>query len=221
MSLITDLINLVLHLDAYLGTIIQALGSFTYLALFLVIFVETGFVVLPFLPGDSLLFICGTLASGGTLNIFILFITFVLAAILGDTLNYSVGRYLGPRLFRDEGRFLKKEYLDETHAFFQRYGGAAVFLSRFVPFVRSFAPFVAGLGSMSYGRFVAYNVMGGTAWVSLFLLGGYFFGGLPVVRENLSLIIIAVIVISLVPPGLKAKQVLLRRRRNSRVEKRE
>jgi membrane-associated protein len=202
MELIWNLIDIFLNLDKYLSVVIQDYGAMTYLLLFAVIFMETGLVVTPFLPGDSLLFAAGTFASpalGSPLNIGLLFLLLAGAAILGDTVNYWVGHFIGPRAFSGDVRFLKKEYLDRTHAFFEKHGGKTIILARFVPIIRTFAPFVAGVGEMSYGRFISYNVVGGLVWVALFCLGGYFFGNLPFVKENFSFVVIAIILISLAP----------------------
>jgi membrane-associated protein len=202
MQLIKDLIDLFLHLDKYLSTVIQTYGFWTYLLLFVVIFMETGFVVTPFLPGDSLLFAAGTFASpglGSSLNIFLLWFLMCTAAILGDTVNYWIGHFIGPRAFSGEVRFLKKEYIDRTHEFFEKYGGKTIVIARFVPIVRTFAPFVAGVGEMGYGRFIFYNVIGGVVWVTLFTFGGYFFGNLPFVKNNFSFVVIAIILISVMP----------------------
>jgi membrane-associated protein len=163
---------------------------------------ETGLVVFPFLPGDSLLFAAGTFASpalGSPLNIVVLWILLCAAAILGDTVNYWIGHFIGPRAFSGEFRFLKKEYLDRTHEFYKRHGGKTIVLARFIPIIRTFAPFVAGIGEMSYGRFLSYNLSGGILWVTIFTLGGYFFGNLPFVKENFSVVVIAIIVISVMP----------------------
>ena len=202
MEVITYLIDLFLHLDKYLSEIIQNYGALTYALLFVVIFMETGLVVTPFLPGDSLLFAAGTFASpalGSSLNIGILWVLLAAAAILGDTANYWIGHYIGPRAFSGEVRFLKKEYLDRTHAFYEKHGGKTIILARFVPIVRTFAPFVAGVGAMTYKHFISYNVIGGLLWVTIFTLGGYFFGNLPFVKDNFSLVVIAIIVISVLP----------------------
>jgi membrane-associated protein len=202
MTLLQTLIDIFLHLDEHLGAVIQQYGVWTYALLFMVIFMETGFVVTPFLPGDSLLFAAGTFASpalGSVLNIWVLFVLLSAAAILGDTVNYWIGHYIGPRAFSGEVRFLKKEYIDRTHAFYEKHGGKTIILARFVPIVRTFAPFVAGVGSMTYKHFISYNVIGGILWVAIFLFGGYFFGSLPLVKENFSLVVIAIILISVMP----------------------
>lgn len=202
MDIISSLIDLILHLDKHLSVIIQNYGTWTYLILFAIIFMETGLVVTPFLPGDSLLFAAGTFASpalGSALNIFILWVLLVAAAIIGDTVNYWIGHYIGWRAFSGEIRFLKKDYLDRTHEFYEKHGGKTIILARFVPIVRTFAPFVAGVGEMSYGRFLTYNVVGGFLWVSIFTLGGYFFGNLRFVKENFSLVVVAIIIISVLP----------------------
>jgi len=202
MDIISSLVDLILHLDKHLSVIIQNYGTWTYLILFAIIFMETGLVVTPFLPGDSLLFAAGTFASpalGSALNIFILWMLLVAAAIIGDTVNYWIGHYIGPRAFSGEIRFLKKDYLDRTHEFYEKHGGKTIILARFVPIVRTFAPFVAGVGEMSYGRFLTYNVVGGFLWVSIFTLGGYFFGNLTFVQENFTLVVVAIIIISVLP----------------------
>ena len=202
MEFISYLIDLFLHLDKHLSQIIQNYGVWTYLLLFLVIFMETGFVVTPFLPGDSLLFAAGTFASpalGSSLNIFLLWALLCTAAILGDTVNYWIGHFVGPKAFTGEVRFLKVEYLDRTHEFYEKHGGKTIIIARFIPIIRTFAPFVAGIGAMNYGRFITYNVVGGVAWVTIFTFGGYYFGNLPFVKENFSLVVIAIIFISVVP----------------------
>lgn len=202
MDIFNYFIDLILHLDKHLSTIIQTYGIWTYLILFLIIFMETGFVITPFLPGDSLLFAAGTFASpalGSPLRIGVLWLLLCGAAILGDTINYWIGNYVGPRAFSGEVRFLKKEYLDRTHEFYEKHGGKTIIIARFIPIIRTFAPFVAGIGSMSYGRFISYNIVGGVLWVTLFLFGGYFFGNLPFVQDNFSLVVIAIIVISVLP----------------------
>lgn len=199
MQIISYIIDLILHLDEHLNTIIQSFGIWTYLILFLIIFMETGLVITPFLPGDSLIFAAGTLASLGSLNIVVLFVTLCAAAILGDTVNYWIGHYIGPRAFSGNTRFLKKEYLDKTHSFYEKHGGKTIILARFIPIIRTFAPFVAGIGAMTYPKFIVYNVIGGVAWVALFLFGGYFFGNLPFVRNNFAVVIVAIVFISILP----------------------
>src|SRR5512143_1149304 len=170
MMLVKTLVDLFLHLDVHLSAIITQYGAWTYGLLFVVIFIETGLVVTPFLPGDSLLFAAGSLAAIGSFNVWGLYALLALAAILGDTANYWIGHYMGPRVFRENVRFLKREYLDRTHAFYQKHGGKPIFLARFLPIIRTFAPFVAGVGSMSYGYFITYNVVGGLVWTALFIL---------------------------------------------------
>lgn len=198
MDILKNVIDLFLHLDEYLAKIISDYGSWTYGILFAVIFVETGLVIMPFLPGDSLLFAAGTFAAlPGGLNIWFLLILLMVAAILGDSVNYSIGHYLGERAYNI--KWIKKEYLDKTHAFFEKHGGKAIFLARFVPIVRTFAPFVAGIGKMSYGYFITYNIVGGISWVLIFTLLGYFFGNLEFVKKNFELVIIVIILISVLP----------------------
>jgi membrane-associated protein len=186
-----------LHLDEYLARIILDYGTWTYAILFFVIFMETGFVVTPFLPGDSLLFAAGTFAALGSLNVWAIAGLLFIAAVLGDAANYTIGHYLGERAYNI--KWIKKEYLDKTHAFFEKHGGKAIFLARFVPIVRTFAPFVAGIGKMTYGYFATYNIVGGAVWVTLFTLLGYFFGNLEFVKKNFELVIVAIILISVVP----------------------
>lgn len=192
-------INLILHLDKYLDLIIRSVGLWTYFILFVVIFIETGLVVTPFLPGDSLLFAAGAFAALGSLNMAALFVILSLAAVLGDTANYWIGHYIGDRAFTTKSRFFKREYLERTQAFYEKYGGKTIFLARFVPIIRTFAPFVAGVGKMRYGYFISYNVFGGILWTGLFIFAGYFFGNVPFVRNNFSLVVIAIVLISVVP----------------------
>jgi membrane-associated protein len=201
MAQIKYLIDLFLHLNVYLANIINQYGGWTYAILFLVIFMETGFVVTPFLPGDSLLFAAGAFAAIGSLNIYFLLGMLIVAAILGDTVNYSIGHYLGDRAYNI--KWLKKEYFDKTHAFFEKHGGKTIFLARFVPIVRTFAPFVAGIGRMSYSYFITYNFIGGISWVLLFTLAGFFFGNIPFVQKNFEFVIIAIILVSIVPMGIE------------------
>ncbi|MGW8249032.1 MAG: DedA family protein [Anaerolineales bacterium] len=199
MELISNFIDLVIHLDKHLSVLIQNYGIWTYLLLFGIIFMETGLVITPFLPGDSLLFAAGTMAGLGALNVWVLFFLLSTAAILGDSVNYWIGHKIGPRAFSGNVRFLKKQYLDRTHEFYEKHGGKTIILARFVPIVRTFAPFVAGVGAMTYGRFLLYNVIGGVAWVGLFTFLGYFFGNLPFVRNNFSFVVVAIIIISVIP----------------------
>lgn len=193
-------VDFVLHMDHYLAQIIGATHYWTYLILFAVIFIETGVVILPFLPGDSLLFMAGALAaSTGALNPFLLWVLMAGAAFLGDTANYWIGHKVGPAAFSGKIRWLKMEYLEKTQAFYEKHGGKTIFLARFVPIVRTFAPFVAGVGKMRYGYFLSYNVFGGIIWTGLFIFGGYFFGNLAFVKNNFSLVVIAIIIISVLP----------------------
>jgi membrane-associated protein len=202
MDTLKFLLDLFLHLDTYLAQIIADYGTWTYAILFFVIFMETGFVVTPFLPGDSLLFAAGTFAAlDSGLNIVVLLVLLMVAAVLGDTVNYWIGHYLGDRAYNI--KWIKREYLDKTHAFFEKHGGKTIFLARFVPIVRTFAPFVAGIGRMSYGFFFRWNIIGGITWVVLFTLAGYFFGNIPFVKENFEFVIVAIILISVIPIGIE------------------
>ena len=200
MEFVRFLIDFVLHLDEYLNVLISSYGSWTYGILFFVIFMETGFVVTPFLPGDSLLFAAGSFAALGSLNPVLLFLLLASAAVIGDTINYSIGAYIGPRAFSGDIKFLKQEHLDRTHEFYEKHGGKTIILARFIPIIRTFAPFVAGVGSMTYSHFILYNVVGGVTWVAIFIFGGYFFGNLPFVRQHFELVIVTIIFISLLPP---------------------
>ena len=208
MEVVSFFIDLFLHLDEHLASVIAQYGSWTYGILFAVIFVETGLVIMPILPGDSLLFAAGTFAAlPDGLNIWYLLILLMVAAILGDTVNYSIGHYLGERAYNI--KWIKKEYFDKTHAFFEKHGGKAIFLARFVPIVRTFAPFVAGIGKMTYGYFITYNFVGGIVWVLLFTFAGYFFGNIPFMKENFEYVIIAIILVSVLPmvyEGWKARR---------------
>ncbi len=199
MDLVLYLFDLFLHLDKHLYTLVTEYGTWSYLILFTVIFCETGLVITPFLPGDSLLFAAGAIAALGALRVEWLIALLIVAAIAGDTLNYAVGHFIGPRALTSNNRFLKKEYMDRTQRFYEKHGGKTIILARFVPIVRTFAPFLAGVGIMSYSRFVVYNVVGGVVWVVLFTLAGYFFGNLAFVEKNFSLVILAIIFLSLVP----------------------
>jgi membrane-associated protein len=206
MELVHWFVDFFLHLDRHLAEVIQSYGTWTYALLFAIVFLETGLVVAPFLPGDSLLFAAGSFAAlrqadgSPVLGFPLLFGLLSAAAILGDTLNYGIGAYLGPKVFHfPRSRFFNPEHLHKTHAFYERYGGKTIIIARFVPIVRTFAPFVAGIGAMSYARFLAYNVVGGLLWVTLCLSAGYFFGNLPFVRNNFSLVILAIVFVSILP----------------------
>jgi len=192
-----SLINIVLHLDQNMVSVVQEYGMWTYFILFCIIFFETGFVIMPFLPGDSLLFVAGAAAASGFMDLQWLFIAIILGAVLGDTVNYWIGNYLGLRVFLERfPTLVKKEYIDRTYTFYEKYGGATIFVARFVPIVRTFAPFLAGVGSMNYPRFLFYNVLGGVFWAVVVVMAGYYFGSFTVVKENMSLMIIAVIALS-------------------------
>jgi len=194
------LIDILLHLDQYLNEVINNYGTWTYLILFLVIFCETGLVVTPFLPGDSLIFVLGALAASGDINALAIGSLLMTAAIIGNIVNYQIGRFLGPKVFAGEKiRFLKKEYLQRTHEFYEKHGGKTIIIARFIPIIRTFAPFVAGIGHMSYPRFLAYNIIGCVAWVMLCLAGGYYFGNIPIVKQNFTLVIYAIVIISVLP----------------------
>lgn len=201
MDFLAQLVDFVLHVDQHLVELTDLYGAWVYAILFAIVFLETGVVVTPFLPGDSLLFAAGAIAAapGSALNVHLLFLLLFVAAVAGDSLNYTIGDRIGPRVFREKWRFLNRKHLLRAQAFYEKHGGKTIFLARFVPIIRTFAPFVAGIGTMSYRRFLMFNVVGGLVWVSLFLYAGYFFGRLPVVRDNFSLVIIAIIVLSVVP----------------------
>ena len=214
MNVISFLIDFILHMEKYLPLLMQQFGVVTYIILFLVIFVETGLVVIPFLPGDSLLFAAGAIAAlpacspsltagcdpnAFKLNVIVLYIVVAAAAVLGDTVNYWIGHYIGERAFSGKSRFLKKEYLDRTQAFYNKHGGKTILLARFVPIVRTFAPFVAGVGKMRYGYFISYNIFGGILWTALFVFTGFFFGNLEYIQKNFSLVVIAIVFISVLP----------------------
>ncbi|HET7275466.1 MAG TPA: DedA family protein [Longimicrobiaceae bacterium] len=199
MELIRQFVDLFLHLDAHLDTIVRQYGAWTYAILFLIIFAETGLVVTPFLPGDSLLFAAGALAANGSMNVYFLALLLFAAAVIGDSVNYSIGARLGVRVFKEDARVLKTEYLRRTEKFYEKYGGKTIVLARFVPIVRTYAPFVAGCSRMHYPRFLAYNVLGGFIWVALFVFGGYFFGNIPFVQENFGLVVIVIILLSILP----------------------
>jgi membrane-associated protein len=200
MEMIKTLFDIFMHLDRHLGAVIQDYGIWTYLILFLIIFCETGLVVTPILPGDSLLFAAGAFAAIGALDVLWLFGLLTVAAVAGDTLNYWMGHYLGPKVFhKKDVRFLNREYLDRTHRFYEKHGGKTIIIARFMPIIRTFAPFVAGIGKMTYMRFIGYNVSGGILWIASFVFGGYFFGNIPMVKRNFTLVIVAIIVLSVMP----------------------
>jgi membrane-associated protein len=199
MDPISSLIDFILHLDSNLAILIQQFGLWTYIILFIIIFCETGLVIAPFFPGDSLIFAAGALSAMGALDPLILFIVLSAAAIIGDTINYWIGHFIGPKVFKQKSRFFKKEHLERAQTFYKKHGGKTIFLARFIPIIRTFAPFVAGIGIMNYRRFIFYNIIGGISWVAFFLLLGFWFGNLPVVKGNFALLIIAIIVISLLP----------------------
>ena len=202
MEVIQSIIDFILHIDDHLVTIVSNYQTWTYLILFLIIFAETGLVVTPFLPGDSLLFAAGAIIAKpeSELNIFLACGLLIVAAITGDLVNYHIGKYIGPKAFSGKVRFLKKEYLEKTQAFYHKYGGKTIIYARFVPIIRTFAPFVAGIGTMSYSRFASYNVIGGILWITSFLFLGYFFGGIPVIKSNFTYVIFAIIFLSILPP---------------------
>ncbi|MDD5650376.1 MAG: DedA family protein [Candidatus Nanoarchaeia archaeon] len=195
--MIKEFIDIILHIDKYLSIIISQYGFLTYFLLFFIIFIETGLVFTPFLPGDSLLFAAGTFAAIGSLNIILLLVIFCIAAVLGDTINYSIGKYFGKKLF--SSNIINKKYYEETKDFYKKYGTKTIVIARFIPIVRTFAPFIAGIGNMNYVKFLSYNIIGGICWVSLFTLLGYFFGGIQFVKDNFSLVIIAIIILSFIP----------------------
>jgi membrane-associated protein len=211
MEWILKIVDFILHVDTYLNDFIVRYGAWTYGLLFLVIFMETGFVVTPFLPGDSLIFAAATFAARGSLNPWLLFLLLSIAAVGGDSANYWIGHGIGAKANTGEVKWIKKEYMERTHAFFEKHGGKTIFLARFVPIIRTFAPFVAGVSKMSYGYFFTWNIVGGISWVATFSLLGYFFGNIPFVQNNFELVIIAIVLISLIPAvveGLKARKAI-------------
>ncbi|MBY0264772.1 MAG: DedA family protein [Burkholderiales bacterium] len=210
MELVTLFIDVVLNLDDHLQALVAAHGAWIYLILFLIVFCETGLVVTPFLPGDSLLFVAGAVAAAGGMNVHLLVLLLIIAAILGDAVNYSVGRYIGPRVFsHGESRWLNPKHLQRAHEFYERHGGKTIIIARFVPIIRTYAPFVAGAASMTYSKFALYNVSGAILWVVSLAYLGYFFGNLPVIKDNLSLVIIGIIILSILPGVVE----ILRQRR--------
>ncbi len=214
MELALNLIDFIIHIDLYLNQIIQEYGLWTYLILFLIIFLETGFVATPFLPGDSLLFAAGAFAAMGSLEALWLIGLLALAAILGDTTNYWIGRHAGNKISNPKyTRYINKEYLEKTQHFYEKHGGKTIIIARFLPIIRTFAPFVAGIGKMSYWKFLSYNITGGIAWVLIFVSGGYYFGNIPIVRENFTIVILAIIVISLIPAAIEVTNHYRRRKK--------
>jgi membrane-associated protein len=213
MDFIQELIDLFLHLDVYLDEIIRNFGIWSYAILFLVIFMETGFVVTPFLPGDSLLFTVGAFSARGSFNVWLIYILLFLAAIIGDTVNYWIGNKIGPRVFERDYRFLNRSHLEKTQAFYEKHGGKTIVLARFVPIVRTFAPFVAGVGTMEYRRFVFFNIFGAFLWTTMFIFLGYFFGNIPFVQKNFELLVVAIIVISVLPMVVEFVRDRLHKRR--------
>ena len=200
MSILMNVLSGIMHIDSYLVLIVQQYGVLTYAILFLIIFLETGLVVTPLLPGDSMLFAAGALAAIGSMNFFILLVVIYLAAILGDTANYYIGKRIGKKILeKEEVRFINKEYLKKAQKFYEKHGSMTIVLARFIPVIRTFAPFIAGIGEMNYSKFIPYNMIGGGLWVSLFLGGGYFFGNLPFIKNHFSYVLIAIIIISLLP----------------------
>jgi membrane-associated protein len=215
MEVIQQLFDLFIHLDKHLNEIITEYGTWTYLILFLIIFCETAFVVTPFLPGDSLLFAAGTFAALGALDPVWLCVLLIIAAIAGDAVNYSIGHFIGPRAFTSNSRFLKKEHLQRTHEFYEKHGGKTIIIARFIPIIRTFAPFVAGIGEMTYRKFATFNVVGGVLWVISFTLAGFYFGNLPAVKENFTFVIVAIIIISTLPGVIEFVRAKLRKRAQS------
>ncbi len=191
------MIDIIIHLDKYLSLLISTYGTFVYIILFLVIFLETGIVVAPFLPGDSLLFLAGTFAGFGSLNVLPLYLILTIAAILGDSVNYLIGDILGAKII--EKNLVKEEYIEKTKNFYEKYGNKTRVLSRFVPIVRTLAPFIAGIGKMHYGRFLFYNVVGGIAWTTIFIFSGYFFGGIKTIKDNLAIVTLIIVFLSILP----------------------
>ena len=216
MEIIQTLIDFILHIDDHLVEIVNNYQTWTYLILFLIIFAETGLVVTPFLPGDSLLFAAGAIIAKPEtdLNLWLMAAILIVAAVLGDLVNYHIGKYVGPKAFSGKYKFLKKEYLDKTQSFYDKYGGKTIIYARFVPIVRTFAPFVAGVGTMSYAKFFSYNIIGAVVWILSFLILGYYFGGIPVIKDNFSLVIFAIIFLSMLPPIIE----VIREKRKSKSE---
>ncbi len=214
-QLISSVIQFILKIDVHLQEITSQYGTWSYAVLFLIVFAETGLVVTPFLPGDSLLFAAGALAALGSLDIWLLMLLLFIAAILGDAVNYHVGRYLGPKVLSGKYRFLKKEYLDKTQGFYDKYGVKTIVIARFVPIVRTFAPFMAGVGSMKYSTFLTYNVVGAFVWVLVCCLAGYFFGNIPIVKKNFGLVVLGIIFISVLPIAIEVLKAKLNRKQQA------
>jgi membrane-associated protein len=214
MELIQGFIDLIVHLDQHLLELVENYGGWIYAILFLIVFCETGLVVTPFLPGDSLLFVAGTIAGAGSMNVHLLAALLTVAAVIGDSLNYAIGHYLGPKVFKyEDSWFFRKAYIEKTHAYFEKYGGRTIIIARFVPIVRTYAPFVAGIGRMQYRQFLLYNVVGAVVWVVSLTYAGYFFGNFPVVKDNLSLVILAIIIASIAPALIEVARHKLRAER--------
>ena len=214
MEVLQQFVDIFLHLDKHLSQIISDYGTWTYIILFLIIFVETGVVVMPFLPGDSLLFAAGAFAATGVLNVWLLLVLLFIAAFLGDTLNYSIGNYFGPKVFRKDYRFLKREHLLKTQAFYEKHGGKTIIFARFIPIIRTFAPFVAGVGTMKYSKFLSYNIIGGFVWVVGFIAAGFVFGNIPAVKKNFTLVVLGIIIVSVLPPVNELVKQKLNARKN-------
>ena len=212
MELITQLIDFVLHIDVHLQSIVAQYGPWIYTILFLIIFCETGLVIAPILPGDSLLFAAGSIAAVGGMNIHLMVAVLIIAAVLGDSLNYEIGRIVGLKIFKPDARIFKQQYLDKTHDFYEKYGGKAIILARFMPIVRTYVPFVAGAGRMTYSRFFSYNVVGGISWVVLLSYAGYFFGTREIVQKNLSLVIVGIVFVSILPAIIEFIRYKLRKK---------
>lgn len=212
MELLSGFLDLLVHLDKHLLSVTQNYGGWVYLLLFLIVFCETGLVVTPFLPGDSLLFVAGALAGAGAMNVHLLVLLLILAAVLGDSLNYAIGRWLGPRVFRyPDSWFFKQAYVERTHAYFEKYGGRTIVIARFVPIVRTYGPFVAGIGRMDYRRFILFNVSGAVLWVGVIGYAGYLFGNVPLVKNNLTLVILGIIFLSISPAIIEVLRHKLKR----------
>ncbi len=214
---VSNFIDFFLHLDEHLNYVIESFGLWSYVIFFAIIFTETGLVVTPFLPGDSMLFALGAFAAAGSLKVWWLFVLLSVAAVLGDSANYTIGKYFGNVILRHQGAwFIKKEHIEKTHQFYEKYGAKTIVIARFVPIVRTFAPFVAGLGKMSYLKFFTYNVVGGVLWIALFIFGGFFFGNIPIVKRNFTIVIFAIIILSIMPAVI---EFLRERRRKAKDER--